>query len=282
MMSQPHRSAERIQVAATLRRMREEAGMPRERAMASLNCTMTKIGNIETAVSGIKQAELEKLLDLYQIDDATREDLLSVNSEAHRRRPRSKHNAPIAPWLRRLRDVEATATEALYSSFELVPAMLQIEPYARALMSTFGRTGNELEKNLELRMARGLMLTDREPPLRLWAVLGEPALRANIGGPEVMREQLAHILTVTELEHVDVQVIPQGAGSHALTGTTITLFRLPDRLPSLGSVDTPFGPHFIDRPDQIEATGRLFDHTRAKALEIEESRALVARIMGET
>jgi hypothetical protein len=280
MASRP-RSAERIQIAATLRRMREDAGVSRERAAELLNCTATKIGYIETAVSGIKHAELENLLELYGIDEARREDLLNVNSDAHRRRPRSKHSAPVAPWLRRILDIEATAVEATYYSFELVPAALQIEPYARALMVVYGRTGPELEKNLELRMGRGTLLTDRDPPLRLWAVIAEPALRANIGSATTMRAQLDHILAMTELEHVTVQVMPQGAGAHALTGTTITLFRLPDGLPSLGSVDTPFGAHFADRPDQVENLVRWFDHTRAKALGGEESRALVARIRRE-
>ncbi|MBB5955476.1 transcriptional regulator with XRE-family HTH domain [Saccharothrix tamanrassetensis] len=281
-MTNPHRSAARIQVATTLRRLREDAGIPRERSVAALNCTPTKIGNIETAVSGIKQAELEKLLDLYGADDETREDLLSLNSEAHRRRPRSKIGGMIAPWLRRILDVEASATEALYSSFELVPAALQTEHYARAIMVGGGVTGEALEKNLELRAGRRALLTDREPPLRMWAVLAEPALRANIGGPGVMLDQVDHLLEMTELAHVDVQVMPQGAGAHMLTGTTLTLFRLPDKLPSLVSVDTPFGAHFVDRPDQVEKTSRWFDHTRAKALGVEESRELLMQIKKDT
>ncbi|MEU4743230.1 helix-turn-helix transcriptional regulator [Actinosynnema sp. NPDC023658] len=281
-MTNPHRSAARIQIGTTLRRMREEAGVPRDRVGEVLHCTMTKISNIENAISGVKQAELEKLLDLYQADEATREDLLALNSEAHRRRPKSKIGGTIQPWLRRILDVEAIATEALYSSFELLPAVLQTEEYARTLMTGIGLGGETLEKNLQLRMERRALLTDREPPLRLWAVLGEPALRANVGGPEVMRDQLKHVLGLTELENVVVQVMPHGAGAHALTGTTLTLFRLPDKLPSLVSVDTPYGAQFVDGVDQLERTSRWFDHTRAKALGVEESRELLTRITEET
>ncbi|WP_367130719.1 helix-turn-helix domain-containing protein [Saccharothrix sp. HUAS TT1] len=281
-MTSPHRSAARIQIGTTLRRMREEAGVPRERVGEVLHCTMTKISNIENAISGVKQAELEKLLDLYQADEATREDLLALNSEAHRRRPKGKIGGTIQPWLRRILDVEAIATEALYSSFELLPAVLQTEQYARTLMTGIGLGGEVLEKNLQLRMERRALLTDREPPLRLWAVIGEPALRANVGGPEVMRDQLKHVLGLTELENVVVQVMPRDAGAHALTGTTLTLFRLPDKLPSLVSVDTPYGAQFADGVDQLERTGRWFDHTRAKALGVEESRELLTRITEET
>lgn len=281
-MTSPHRSAARIQIGTTLRRMRQESGVPRERVCEVLHCTMTKVSNIENAISGIKQAELEKLLDLYQADDATREDLFSLNSEAHRRRPKSKIGGPIQPWLRRILDVEAIATEALYSSFELIPAVLQTEYYARALMTGVGLGGEALEKNLQLRLERRALLTDREPPLKLWAVIAEPALRANIGGPEVMRDQLKHVLALTELENVVVQVMPRGAGAHALSGTTLTLFRLPAKLPSLVSVDTPFGDHFEDGANHVEKTSRWFDHTRAKALGVEESRELLTRITEET
>ncbi|QTR04276.1 hypothetical protein J7S33_04880, partial [Saccharothrix algeriensis] len=217
-----------------------------------------------------------------QADEETREDLLGLNSEAHRRRQRSKIGGMIAPYMRRILDVEASATEALYSSFELVPAALQTEGYTRALMVGGGVTGEALEKNLELRAGRRALLTDRKPPLRLWAVLAEPLLRANFGGPRVMKDQIEYILGISELAHVDVQVMPEGAGAHALTGTTLTLFRLPDGLPSLISVDTPFGDHFVDRPEQVEKASRWFDHTRAKALGIEESRELLARIMKDT
>ncbi|MEU4764343.1 helix-turn-helix transcriptional regulator [Actinosynnema sp. NPDC023794] len=281
-MTSPHRSAARIQIGTTLRRLREEAGVPRERVGEVLHCTMTKISNIENAISGVKQAELEKLLDLYGADDATREDLLALNSEAHRRRPKSKIGGTIQPWLRRILDVEAIATEALYSSFELVPAVLQTEHYARALMTGIGLDGEVLEKNLQLRMERRALLTDREPPLDLWAVISEPALRANVGGPEVMRDQLKHVLALTELENVVVQVMPQGVGAHALTGTTLTLFRLPAKMPSLISVDTPYGAQFVDGADQLEKTSRWFDYTRAKALGVEESRELLTRITEET
>ncbi|MGM1061900.1 helix-turn-helix domain-containing protein [Saccharothrix sp. Mg75] len=281
-MSSPHRSAARIQIGTTLRRMREELDLPREHAAEVLDCTVTKIGNIETAASGIRYAELEKLLDLYRADEATRDDLLGLNVDANRRRRRSKRGGVIAPWLRRILDVEASATEVLYSSFELVPAVLQTEAYARALMTAVGLAEEVLEKNLELRLGRRLLLTDRRPPLNLWAVIAEPALRSNTGGPDVMREQLRHLLDMTERENVVVQVMPLGSGAHALTGTTLTLFRLPEGLPSLVSVDMPYGDSFVDNQAQVEKTARWFDFTRAKALGPEESRELLTRIAEET
>ncbi|MEV0676371.1 helix-turn-helix transcriptional regulator [Actinosynnema sp. NPDC050436] len=278
-MTSPHRSAARIQIGTTLRRLREDAKMPRDLACDALGCTITKISNIENARSGVKHAELEKLLTLYSADEPTREDLLALNSEAHRRRPKSRLGGQIAPWLRRILDVEAIAVEAVFSSPDLIPAVLQTEDYARALMSSVGLAGEALEKNLELRLGRRVLLTEREVPLRLWAVIAEPVLWANIGGPAVMRAQVAHLLEMTERDNVNLQVMPRGAGVHPLIGTTLTLFRLPDDLPSLISVDTPFGDHFADSPDQVERTVRWFDFTRAKALGLEESRELLTRIL---
>jgi len=278
-MTSPHRSAARIQIGTTLRRMREEAAMPRERACEALGCTITKISNIENARSGVKQAELEKLLALYDADEAARDDLLALNSEAHRRRPKSKIGGQISPWLRRILDVEAIAVEAIYSSPDLIPAVLQTRDYARTLMASVGLAGEALEKNLELRLGRRVLLTEREVPLRLWAVVAEPVLRSNIGGAQVMREQIGHLLAMTELENVNLQVMPYGAGVHPLIGTTLTLFRLPAGLPSLISVDTPFGAHFAEGADQVERTSRWFDFTRAKAMGVDESRALLARIV---
>ena len=50
-----------------------------------------------------------------------------------------------------------------------------------------------------------------EDPLQLWAVIGEPALRRCVGGPDVLREQLEYLLKVIELPHVTVQVMPLDA-----------------------------------------------------------------------
>ena len=84
---------ERVQVAATLRSMREEAGITREQSAQALGCTTSKIGDLETARSAPKVAELDRLLDLYRVAGAERAELLEFARASRRRKPRSKYAA---------------------------------------------------------------------------------------------------------------------------------------------------------------------------------------------
>jgi hypothetical protein len=118
-------------------------------------------------------------------------------------------------------DLERQATSAIFYSGEIIHGMLQTEGYAQALLRWNNLEPPEVrERMLTLRLARSAALSrpDR-PPLRLWCILSEAALRSGVGGAAVMREQLEHLITMTTLQdNVVVQVLPIGSGTHALMG----------------------------------------------------------------
>ncbi|MGH4015546.1 MAG: helix-turn-helix domain-containing protein, partial [Pseudonocardiaceae bacterium] len=87
-MGQRQMNTERVQVAATLRRMRDEAGLTREQAAEVLGCSASKIGDLETGRSGPKPAELAALLDRYGVSGDERDDLIAFSRESQSRRPR--------------------------------------------------------------------------------------------------------------------------------------------------------------------------------------------------
>src|SRR6185437_606986 len=101
-------------------------------------------------------------------------------------------------------------------SFEpmVVPGLLQTEAYARAILSTrVGSTAEELDEAVAARIGRQRIL-DREHPPELWVILDEMVLRRPVGGPEIMREQLAHLTQAARRPHIVIQVIPLAAGAH--------------------------------------------------------------------
>jgi hypothetical protein len=64
--------------------------------------------------------------------------------------------------------------------------------------------------------------------MHLWAVVDEAALRRPIGGRDVMRAQLEHLIAMTKRPRVALQIIPFGAGGHAAQGGAFTILRFPD------------------------------------------------------
>jgi transcriptional regulator with XRE-family HTH domain len=283
-MGQRQMNTERVQVAATLRRMREEAGLTREQAAEVLSCTTSKIGDLETGRSGAKPIELAALLDRYGITGDDREDLIEFARTSQTRRRRGGHWVTIPSSHRRFLDLESQATSAIFYSGEIIHGMLQTEGYAQSLLRWNNLHEPEvLERMLKLRMGRSAALsrTDR-PPLRLWCILGEAALRSGVGGAAVMREQLEHLITMTTLhDNVVVQVLPLGSGVHAYIGLTATLYDFPPPAPRMLHFDGSAYSAFQDNEAEVAPAAHIMDLLRAKALGHEASSEFIQAILSE-
>jgi transcriptional regulator with XRE-family HTH domain len=283
-VAQRQMNTERVQVAATLRRMREEAGLTREQAAEVLSCTTSKIGDLETGRSGAKPIELAALLDRYGITGDERDDLMDFARKSQIRRPRGGHWITIPSSHRRFLDLERQATSAIFYSGEVIHGMLQTESYAQAMLRWNNLQPPEvMEQVLKLRMGRSATLgrADR-PPLRLWCILGEAALRSGVGGATVMRAQLEHLITMTTLqENVVVQVLPLGSGAHALMGLTMTLYDFPPPAPRMLHFDVYGRGAVQDREVEVTDAAHTLDLLRAKALGHEESTEFIRAILSE-
>ncbi len=278
-------NVERVHVAAMLRSLREDAGATREQSAEVLGCTTSKIGDLETGRSAPKVVELDRLLDFYGVAGAERADLLEFARASRSRKPRSRFAAVVVPYTqRRAADLEAQALAAVFFSGTLVPGILQTEAYAETTLRwANANSGAEVQRLLELRMGRRAALdrTDREP-LRYWCILGEAALRTNIGGPAVMREQLTHLVEINRTrENVVVQILPPGSGTHALLGATVTLLRFPPPAPGVLKFDTPCRDTFSDREADVALTAHHMDLVRAMALGREQSTSYMESVLRE-
>jgi transcriptional regulator with XRE-family HTH domain len=260
------RTAERIQIGATLKRMRTEAQVSREAVAENLGCTTTTVGNIEQGRTKVSHGDLAALLEMYGVPEDQADDLRQVNREAHRAVNRIRGGADIQPHQRRAADLIRAAHAINFYSPEVFPGMLQHEGYARAVMAPNGHTTEILETRLRFRLELGEVLTRTHQPLRLWAVVGEAALRKNLGGPTVMRDQLRHVIELCRQQpNVTLQVLPLNTREHELIGATVTIYTFGGTIPQIASVDTTVGEHFFERDSAVaEAIGK-FDDVRTKA-----------------
>ena len=87
-----------------------------------------------------------------------------------------------------------------------------------------GSAGERVERQVAVRMRRQEILHRADPP-HLWVVIDEAALRRPVGGAAVMRAQIEHLLEITRLRHVNIQVLPFRAGGHAAGGGPVILLR---------------------------------------------------------
>jgi hypothetical protein len=123
-------------------------------------------------------------------------------------------------------DLETEASALACLQIDAVHGLLQTEDYARALISSGAGNvieANDMDKFLRLRMERQHRLAG-ESPLALRVILGEAALYTQVGGPDVLRAQLDHLIDMARTSpNVEVRVLPFTAGAHPAVGCNYTL-----------------------------------------------------------
>jgi transcriptional regulator with XRE-family HTH domain len=79
------------QLARTLRRLREEAGLSLEEAAPRLDWSTSKLGRIETAQQGVDVHGMRSMLDLYNVGGAEWAEIIDMVRETRKRNERCIH-----------------------------------------------------------------------------------------------------------------------------------------------------------------------------------------------
>ncbi|GAA2318796.1 transcriptional regulator [Streptomyces caniferus] len=183
----------------------------------------------------------------------------------------SKHGHPewFVPYL----NLEEKAAQVLDFSPFLIMGILQTPTYAEALFrAAHPRDCDDMIKEeVNLRLARRSVLERPEPPL-LWVVLDASCLRREVGGREVMRGQMEHLLQVGQTPNVTVQVLPfdSGAPPAAEAFTLLTFDDDEDSAPVLYSEAQGLG-RVIDSASVVATGTDRYERLRADALSPEQS-----------
>jgi transcriptional regulator with XRE-family HTH domain len=272
----------RMLVGAQLRRLRETASVTREEAAHAIRGSESKISRLELGRTGFKQRDLTDLLALYGVAQDEPATLLALAKQANK--PGWWHHfGDAAPdWFGDYLGLEGAARVIRTYEVQFVPGLLQTREYARAVMR-LGPTdlpGELAERRVELRMHRQGLLQRADPP-RLWTVIDEAALRRPIGGPEVMRAQLRHLIEVSSLPTVSVQILPFSVGQVALVGAMIML-RFPEgELPDVVYVEQFTGARYFDKPADTEQYLHVLNQIGTAAQPPTATRSVLERILKE-
>ena len=182
----------RTRLGSELRRLREQAGLTCEAVGRQLECSGTRVSRLETGRITVRPGDVREMLDLYGVAGREAGDLVQLAREARRKHWWHAYSRVVPPWFGSYLGLESEAAGLRDFQPTVVPALLQTEEYARAVLRAApdGGPGDPAGLQVALRMQRQAMLTRPSPP-GLRVVIGEGALRAQAGGPAVMRAQLA-------------------------------------------------------------------------------------------
>ncbi|RSS53191.1 helix-turn-helix transcriptional regulator [Streptomyces sp. WAC01280] len=248
-----------------LRRLREEANLGQAELGSILYCTASLIGQIETAKK-VPTRQFSERLDAALMTGGLFSRLVGLVLKSQ-----------LPTWFQPYAEMEAKAACIYSFQAQLVDGLLQTPEYARAVLGA--RTEGDLEAKVAARIERQRIL-DRETPPLVWVVMSEAVLCQEIGGRAVMRKQLAHLLAMQEREWVKIQILPFEAGAHAGLPGSFNLLRFEDD-PDLVYTEDFVQGHMTANPAAIREGSLRYDHLQAAALSVEDSVALIARVMEE-
>ncbi|TCC47990.1 XRE family transcriptional regulator [Kribbella capetownensis] len=246
-----------------LRRLRERAGVSRSDAGWTIRASESKISRLELGRVGFKERDVEDLLSLYGVTEAReRERLLELAREANNRGWWHRYGDVTPDWFDAYLGLEAAAELIRTYEIQFVPGLLQTADYARAvarLTPGNARADEEIERIVALRTRRQRVL-DREPPLKLWAVIEESVLMRPIGGLDVLRDQLDALREAARRPNVTLQIVPLRSPGHAATGGAFTLLRFPQHdLPDIVYLEHLTSALYLDKRDDVETYTQTLD-----------------------
>ncbi len=281
-------SVRRRQLAAELRRLREERNLTGEDVAEHLGWSASKLSRIELSRTGIKAPDLNRLLTTYGVPERQRTELLRLVESSRRRDWWRAYGGALPEKYVTLIGLESDASSILAWSPHRVPGLLQTRGYARAgidahMAATASLSPSEIEQRVQTRLRRQHLLTSPDPT-PFDCVLDESVLLRRLQSAEVMRDQLAHLIEMSRLPHVTLRVLPLNDVNPIGTGAFILLKFAP--IPEIGAVaDIVYVEQLIGNALYIDEAAEThqyelgFGHLVAASLDEDASRELIAEVM---
>ncbi len=269
-------TALRIAIGGQLRKLREASGITREAAGEHIRGSHAKISRLELGRTGFKQRDITDLLTLYGVTDPEqRESLLDLVRKANEPGWWQRYGDLLPSWFETYLGLEGASSSIRTYESQLVPGLLQTEDYARAVVA-LGHHEIGTERRVELRRERQRVLFTPGGP-KLWAVIGESVLRRPIGGREVLRAQLEHLVEMSDRPNVTVQLLPYVAEASGTAGCcSFTMLRFTaEELPDLVYIEQLTSALYLDSRDDLDLYRQMLERIVIEAENPDESRNLL-------
>ncbi|MFI1967384.1 Scr1 family TA system antitoxin-like transcriptional regulator [Streptomyces pathocidini] len=256
-------------VGSLLAQFRRAAGLTQRQLADRLCLHEETIASIEQGRRPLKldlAEDLDRVLDTKGALVVTLENLPEIDK--------------VPVWAIEFLDHERAAIAISSYENQVIPGLLQTEAYARAVFRSAVPllSEDEIEERVATRMERQDILHRKVPPTASF-IISEAILRDRLGGQDVYVEQLRRLRARADLPGVSIQVMPLGRQTHAGLAGPFVLLETPDH-DLLAYHETQRGSHLVSDPDEVSILSRKYAMLRSQALNPEETKALLDRLLG--
>ncbi|MEU9010980.1 helix-turn-helix transcriptional regulator [Streptomyces sp. NPDC048479] len=279
MASNVNPTVRRRRLGQELRRLRELKGMTAEEVAERLLVSQSKISRLENGRRSISQRDVRDLCGVYEVEDHRIVDSLMQMAKDSRQQGwwHAFGDIPYSVYI----GLETDAASLRVYEPQVVPGLLQTQQYAEALIAgALPESGTtDIEKRVSVRLRRQERINDAEHPLRLWVVVDEAALRRLVGDKQLMREQLEHLVELSQLPHVTVQVLPFDMGAHPGINGQYAILEFPDASDSsVVYIEGVTSDLYLEKANDVQKYSVMYEHLRAQALNVDQTRQFIADI----
>jgi transcriptional regulator with XRE-family HTH domain len=258
-----------------LRQLRHDLGLTVEDVGERLLCSATKISRIETGQRRPSLRDVRDLCRLYEVSEAETAELMELTRMA--REPgwwTQYEDDKFFPFI----GLEQGATAITVFSMYWVPALLQTESYARAMITGIAPKIDPaiLQNRIGARLRRQELLDGEQPP-RYQALVDEAVLHRRVGGASVMAKQLDKMLGLARDGKATLQVIPFAVGAHASADSNFVFLEFA-ALPPVVFVEGLYSNLYQERPAEIDRYREAIEYLRDESLSPRDSLKLIADI----
>jgi transcriptional regulator with XRE-family HTH domain len=203
----------RRRLRTELRRTRTDAGLTQEHVAGAMDWSLSKLIRIEKGSVNISTNDLKALVQYYEITDEKDVAELLALAKASRARTWWSSYRDIPKPLAQLIEYENAAYISLHYEDLVIPGLLQTTDYMRASTRQLApdMTDSQVDAVIEVRLKRQELLKRAEPPL-LFFVVDEAVIRRIVGGDDLTRRQLQHLIEAADMPNITVEVVPFTAG----------------------------------------------------------------------
>jgi transcriptional regulator with XRE-family HTH domain len=249
-----------------LRGLRNDHGMTVEEVAEKLMCSATKISRLETGARRPSLRDVRDLCTLYEVGESETANFMSLARGAREQGWWTRYeDLNLDPYI----GLEQASAAITYYSMYYVPALLQTEEYARAIIKGIvPKIAPDIyEQRVEARMHRQQLLDSASRP-RFRVLLDEAVLARQVAGPAVMCAQLDKMLEAQEDGKATIQILPFDAGAHAAADSNFVLLEFEEgsNLPPVIYVEGLTGSQYLERSTEIARYREAFEFLRDLAL----------------
>jgi transcriptional regulator with XRE-family HTH domain len=282
----------RWELGAALRKIRESRNKTIEQVshdlsgMYGVGFSAAKISRLENAKRGVNPRDVRDLCDYYEVSQADTDRLMQLAKDSREHDRWQGLAEAYATFIA----LEAIAVRARAYESMFVPGLLQTKEYSQSieaiwLPSAEGETlpDGQIEERVALREQRQQRLRSDEP-LELHVVIDENVLRRVVGSPEVMAGQLAHLIEVSRLPNVTLQVKTIAGGLYPgseASSFTLLDFRRGESMPDdVCYVEGVLGTMWAEKESDLRRINLIYARLQDTALSPGETRQFISRILG--